>query len=956
MKHSLYLIFFFVFISISGYSQEKQDKKVTGTIIDIGTGAPIEGVTIYNKTSKIGTLSNTVGAFSITANKGDIIQFSIISYKIFSVTVDNSRVLAIKLESTTSQLNEVVLVGNRGSRRTKIESPVPVDVINVNSVGQSTAKPDLMSQLNMSVPSFNYNKQSGADGSDANDFASLRGLGFDQTLVLINGKRRHLSSFINQLGTRGRGNSGYDLNAIPENSIDRIEILRDGASAQYGSDAIAGVINIILKRNINQLRVDLGGSEYYDHKYNSLNAVDPSQYYTGTKFDGKTFTIGLNYGFPIGKDGGFFNIGANYIGQGKTFRQQPDTNLAANPQALHFNTIRRAFGDGSIQGAGFMVNSEIPLTKKTSLYFFGGYNYKLSNVYAYTRNGYSSSDSIKYPIDAQNHIIYVPSIMHTAKDGSVFYNPQEDVRVQDGSFSLGLKGEMGKNWNWDLNNVIGSNDFHYFGLGTFNASLSSPSLQASKNNFNDGGFSYLQNTLTADITRHYDDILEGFNLSFGAEYRYENYKIYAGEPDSYGNGGGTFLSGGIATPKASGSQGFPGFQPGDEVNAHRSNEGVYLDAALDFSKKWLVDGAIRFENYSDFGAVFTYKLASRYKLAPNFNLRGSISSGYRAPSLQQLNFSNTNTNFVGGILQLQKLIPNYSQIARAAGIPPLKQEQATNASLGFSWNPIAKFTMTIDGYWVKIKNRIVNTGTFDTTNAALKSYLKTNQIKGADFFVNAVNTTNYGVDIVLDYSTKWANQHFKALLAGNFQHINIDKINIPTELNQSYANQQAFYSTREQLFLKASAPAAKLSLGLEYGIDKFSIGSHITYFGKITTAGFGANSVPGAAPGGPGGAGISDTYNGWDPYIALDNGSKVVPEYFVFHGKVSTDLYVSFKFTKQLSAYLGVDNLFNVHPDQSFVPGARLNDAYGSESGGPFDSVQMGFNGTRIFSKLSFTF
>jgi len=947
------LLILFLFSSILAFSQTRE---ISGTILDQTTGAPLEGVVIFNKNSKAGVSSSSKGTYSIQAKNGDILQFSLISYKTNSVTVTNSDVIDIKLESNANLLGEVVSIGNRGSRRTKIESPVPVDVVTINQVGQTTAKPDLMSQLNQAVPSFNYNKQSGADGSDANDFASLRGLGFDQTLVLINGKRRHMSAFINQLGTRGRGNSGYDLNAIPEAAIDRVEILRDGASAQYGSDAIAGVINIILKKNIGQLKVDLGGSGYDDQKYNAANAVDPTQYYTGPKFDGKAFSLGLNYGIGIGKKGGFVNIGANYLVQEKTFRAQPDTNVSTNNKALPINSIRRAFGDGSISAAGFMFNSEIPLSPKTTFYAFGGYNYKLSSVYAYTRNLSRPSDSAKFPYDSQGNLVTINSIFRQSSDGTVYYNPQENVRIQDGSFAAGFRGTLGKDWTWDLGNVIGTNDFHYFGVGTFNASLLNTTTQSTKNEFNDGGFGYLQNTLTGDLSRHYDNVLKGFTLSLGAEYRYENYKIYAGEPDSYQNGGATYISFGVPVPKASGSQGYPGYQPSDVVNAHRSNIGFYLEGALDITDKWLLDGAIRLENYSDFGFVNTYKLATRYKVSSNFNLRGSVSTGYRAPSLQQLNFSNTNTNFVNGILQLQKLIPNYSPVARAAGIPALKQEESTNGSLGFAWNPLPHLTLTVDGYIVYIKNRVVNTGTFDSSISALKPILKAQNVIAADFFVNAVNTTNTGVDIVADYSRSWNKQHFKALLAGNIQNINIDKINIPAPLNNSYANQQAFYSTREQSFLKASAPKAKASLGLEYGMGKISGGTHITYFGKLTTQGFGYSSLPDAAPGGPGGTGISDSGNGWDPYVTTDDGKSVVPENFVFHGKITTDLYLSFKISKAFAAYLGCDNIFNVHPDQSVVPNARANSAYDSESGGPFDAVQMGFNGRRFFTKLSFTF
>ncbi len=217
----------------------------------------------------------------------------------------------------------------------------------------------------MAVPSFNYNKQSGADGSDAMDFASLRGLGYDQTLVLVNGKRRHLSAFISEFGTRGRGNGGTDLNAIPEAAIDRVEILRDGASAQYGSDAIAGVMNIILKKDVNKFYAVVGVSGYNDHKYNSLNTVDPSQYYTGSWIDGQTLKVDMNYGVPIGKNGGFLNIGANFLTIAKTFRALPDTNWTTNPNskkvAPWLADYRRAFGDGSITSGGAMYNLEIPI-------------------------------------------------------------------------------------------------------------------------------------------------------------------------------------------------------------------------------------------------------------------------------------------------------------------------------------------------------------------------------------------------------------------------------------------------------------------------------------------------------------------------------------------------------------------------------------------------------------------
>jgi iron complex outermembrane recepter protein len=229
-------------------------------------------------------------------------------------------------------------------------------------------------------------------------------------------------------------------------------------------------------------------------------------------------------------------------------------------------------------------------------------------------------------------------------------------------------------------------------------------------------------------------------------------------------------------------------------------------------------------------------------------------------------------------------------------------------------------------------------------------------VSSVQFFANAVNTTNTGVDVVLDYNKRIGRNRFKATLAGNIQNIAINKINIPAELNTSYVDQQAFFSTREQYFLKASAPRAKGTLALEYSIQKFAIGAHFTYFGKVTTQGFGYSSLPGAPDGGPGGAGISDQGLGWDPYVTTNDGKSVVPENFVHKGKVTSDGYLSYKVSKNLVWYAGVDNIFNVHPDLSIVPNARNASAYDSESGGPFDAVQMGFDGMRLYSKIVLNF
>ncbi len=928
---------------------------ITGKIIDSKTGLPVTGATVRIKSSRKGTSTNGEGVFKIQANSGDVLEVTNVGYKTQSVTVNGQSELSIPLELSTTELQEVVFVSNRGTPRSKTESPVPVDVVKINQVGETTAKPDLMSQLNMAVPSFNYNKQSGGDGSDAIDFASLRGLGFDQTLVLVNGKRRHLSAFVNEVGTRGRGNSGTDLNAIPEAAIDRVEILRDGASAQYGSDAIAGVINIILKKDINHLRVTGGWSGYDDHKYNTLNSVDPTQFYTGSQIDGKTYSLAADYGIALGKQGGFINIGANFMDQGKTFRAVPDTNIATNPNALPIDIWRRAFGDGSVISGGGMFNAELPIAgTKTTFYSFGGYNYKHSNVYAWTRSWGNPhrSQPTKFPTDENGNLIFVPSVMKVydptqgiLDTNNVYYNPQEDVYIKDVSLAVGFKGDLGKGWDWDFSNNVGYNDFHYWGNKTFNASLPLPE-QYTKTRFDDGGFSFLQNTANLDLSKRIGSIAEGLTLSLGGEFRYERYHLYAGEVDSYLAGGATLPDG---TAKASGSEGYPGYQPSDANIASRTNVSGYIDLALDVTHAWLIDVAERFENYSDFGFVATEKLATRYKLADNFNLRGSFSTGFRAPTLQQINFSNTNTNIINGNLVYSKLVPNYSSVARAAGIPKLTQETSTNASLGFSWKPVSNLTITIDGYTIAIKNRIVISGQYEagdsTLGEALNQALLSQGIQYAQFFANAVNTTNTGLDLVVDYTKRFGKSHFKALLAANFQKITINKINIPSTFTGTPSDSANFFSDREQYFLKASAPKSKWSLNLEYGTNKFAVGSHITRFGGLQTLGFGETSAPANAP---------DPYF---PYVTLDATGQTVPEIFNFRAKVTTDLYASYNITKQLTLTVGVDNIFNVHPDKSVVPGsvslATGSSSWGdSESGGPFDAVQMGFNGMRLFGKL----
>jgi iron complex outermembrane receptor protein len=920
------LLFTFILLTITPLLALAQKKTITGTVTDAANNAPMPGVSVHIKGSNLGTSTNAKGIFSISAAATDELVISYTGYKTSTVAINGRSKIDITLLSDVAQLNEVVLIGTRSAGRVKLETAVPVDIVNVGKAASVTGRMDITDILNYSAPSFNYNKQSGSDGADHVELGTLRGLGPDQTLVLVNGKRRHSTAFVSVFGTRGRGNSGVDLSSIPTASIDRIEILRDGASAQYGSDAIAGVINLVLKKSTGVFNANVGYSGYYDPAFNSGKSVVASQYPHGGTIDGNGITIDANYGLALGKNGGFINFTGDYAKNGKTFRQTHDT-TTSNPKALPINPYRRANGDGSAESGTFFFNHESPLAgTRTTLYSFGGYSYKASDDYAFTRN--FSGRPERFPTDNSGNIIPVNGIIFNTPDGESYYNPIIRTHNTDIAVAVGAKGTLGDAWDWDLSNNIGNNKFHFFGYKTFNASLG-----ADKTNFDDGGSEFLQNTSNLNINKHFGNVMQGLNLGFGGEYRYERYKIFSGEEASYKNYDPTGV-------KAAGSQGFPGYQPSDAVSAHRSVEGVYVDLEGDITKKWLVDFANRYEHYSDFGSNFNTKLATRYKITDNFNIRGSLGTGFRAPSLQQINYSSTFTNVQGTVISEVKIAPNYSPITKAAGIPNLKQEKSKNAGLGFTFKPLPELSFTVDGYYIKVTDRVVLSGQFsaddDTLDPTFTDALKNLHVSSAQFFANAVNTTNKGLDVVIEYNKTIGANRFRVLFTGNFQTMKIDKVNYPPILGTTPALRETFLSEREKKFILASAPPQKLSLNPEFSHKSFTVGTRFTYFGKVVIDGYGDGTT-------------------LTPTVPTDNGSAQLPDQYIYSGKVVSDLYFAYKVAKSVRLSIGADNIFNVHPDLAYVKGAK-GYAFNNEPSGPFDAVQMGENGRRLFARVGFTF
>jgi iron complex outermembrane recepter protein len=847
------------------------------SVVDAANNNPVENASIKIVGRNSGVSTNQLGTATLSATPGSKIQVSSVGYNSVTVTLGAELNVTIALVAASQDLSDVVVLGTRSAARSKTSTPVPVDVIKVNQVGLPTAKMDLTSILNQAAPSLNYNRQSGSDGADHVELATLRGLSPDHTLVLINGKRRHSTASVFLFGTRGKGSSGVDLNGLPKIAIDRVEILRDGASAQYGSDAIAGVINIIFKKDVNKWNINAGWSGYYDTKFNASKFNQGNQYVDEGKIDGQVFNFEASNGFAIGKNGGFASFGVNYTSQGKTFRQADTTDWKNNKETLPFlGTARRAFGDGSLNSFGTSYNLEIPIANtKTTIYSFATVNTKESEAYAYSRN--LSARPLRFPSDASGNPIFVPGIMQKTNDGETYYNPIIAANINDAAFSGGLKGKNNCGWDWDASLTTGKNDFQFIGRKTFNASLLG---NTTKNTFQDGGFRFRQTTVNVDFSKSFSKVASGLNVAFGAEYRHEKYRINAGEEASYKGYANAF-------DLAPGAQGFPGFNPAtDTLTATRYNFAAYADAELNISKNWLVNAAVRGENYSDFGGVVTYKLATRVKATDNLNIRGSYSTGFRAPSLQQINYGNTLTGFSAGQLVQQRVANNNSTLAQSAGIPKLKEETSQNASVGFAYKPAKNFTLTVDGYITKIKDRVVISGYFSqfdpTLPGNLTSALANLNVETVQFLTNAVNTTNTGIDILADYTKKWNDHAIKVLLAGNIQKAKINDINVPAALATTPLNRKTFFSDREETLMQASAPASKFNANVTYSRNKMAVGLNATLFGAIKIKGFGTET-----PDNP-------FYGGINPQTYISGTTTLIPEVFNYKQKVTVDLFGSY--------------------------------------------------------------
>lgn len=947
MKRMKLAFLFVLLVSFTGMAQE-----VTGTVYD-DQNAPLPGASVQVKGTTTGAITDFDGNYSIEASTGDVLVFSYVGFNTQEATVTGNT-LDVTLQAGL-ELENVVVVGSRNANRTSTDSPVPVDVLDVTELVQSAPQVTVTEILNYAAPSFTSNPQTISDGTDHIAPASLRGLGPDQVLVLINGKRRHKTGLVNVNGTFGRGSVGTDMTTIPSNSISRIEILRDGAAAQYGSDAIAGVINIVLKNTVNELQVDVNTGAHFTSEHSPQK-----------KIDGEKVSLGLNYGLPIGKDGGFINFTGNFNHRGWTNRMQewegtifnsynsiervaaadnydssllldddladifqyaPAAGIALNgdetkeqlqdilsadvteSELLARNLQRSDFnmrvGQSKLRGAQFFANLSIPLDENLEIYGFGGLSFKNGNAGGFYRlPNQSRTYSPAYP------------------NG---FLPEINSNIVDKSAAFGIKGMIG-DWNADFSNSYGKNEFMYYVTNSNNASLTnSTPFEA-----NSGGFNYSENTTNFDMSRFYEDTMAGLNIAFGAEYRVENYAIVAGEEASYtqyNNLGNphdptdpesVVPTDFFGNSRPGGIQVFPGFKPDNEVNAFRNTIAGYFDVEADFTESILLSGAVRYENFSDFGGTLNFKVATRLKISENFNFRGGGQTGFRAPSLHQIHYSSTSTLFVDGIPNEVGIFPNTSRVARLLGIEPLKEETSVGATAGFTARvPSANLKFTLDGFLINIDDRVILTGQFDDNgDAELANLFQQANATQAAFFTNSVDTQTKGLDFVVDHKANISdNVSLTNTLAMTVSETTVESVKVPEAIADAGLS-DTYFDPTSRIYLESAVPTTKgnLSHNLKVG-DNWSFFLRNGYFGEVREA-----------------------TNENDPTIDYTFGAKIV-----------TDLTIGYNFTDSAKLTIGANNLLDVYPDEN-------DPAFRSDGRFIYSrrSVQFGQNGRYVFGRLTF--
>ena len=689
---------------------------IRGRVVLQSDGSPLPGVTVSVDEWGLTTVTDADGQYTLNAagHSGSAkVTASLTGFQTRTATVDVPASGTMTQDfSLHVQFGQEITVGSRAIGAEE-EKAVPVDVITQERIetAPSTETNQILQKLS---PSFNFPRPTISDGSDTVRPATLRGLGPDQVLVMMNGKRRHASALVNANNTIGRGTSGVDLNAIPASAIESIEILRDSAAAQYGSDAIAGVINVVMKSSPEPLKVDVKAGET-------------------THNDGEMLNVAVSGGWALGR--GALFVAGEHRTRYDTNRANPDLRdqLAAG-DAGH-NIIQQPnthWGDSYARDLLLFTNFNMPMTAdgKQIFYAFGGYS---------LRHG-SAGGNYRRAIDANNWRNIYP----------LGFLPLIQPRVADTALTAGARGEL-TGWYYDLSAAYGRNKYAFYVTDSLNASLG-PNIPPNQTRFYAGTLGDKQLTANLDLTRRYSVGLAGpLNVAVGAEYRRDSFDEHAGEPNSYIYGGSPNQTGGRA---AAGAQVFPGFQPSNEVDVSRHSHAAYVDLEGDVLPKLRLGVAGRYENFSDFGSTTNGKVTARYEVVKPFILRASASTGFRAPSLNQSYWSAISTNFIlnsQGVVEAVQVgtFRVNAPISRALGARDLKPEKSKNYSGGFVWQPLSNLELTADYFHIDIDDRIVYSGNFNQD--AIKSILEPFGVGGVRFLTNAIDTETDGYDLVANY-------------------------------------------------------------------------------------------------------------------------------------------------------------------------------------------------------------
>ena len=818
------------------------------------------------------------------------------------------------------ELEKLVVLGSRFEERSVSDSPVPVDVITEEEI-VATGQTEVGRVIQELIPSFNFSSSTISDGTDALRPATLRGLGPDQVLVLVNGKRRHKSALIHVNTSVGRGTAGVDMNTIPVSSIKRIEVLRDGASAQYGSDAISGVVNIVLK-------------DGYDGKI----TASAGQLYEG---DGETLVASLNKGFSLG--------GESVVNVTLEVRDRKSSNRAGLMGDIQYRNsmCQDNIDDSPIGCLSDGAKSPLTLTDDSvndperdidrGVFRVGDADSTHVSFVANMRGPVDFMDGEVYSFfdlsvrDNQGGGFYRQNRNGGNPAGSDFpdgFLPLINTQVNDYAFGAGFEGDLTDSVKMDASYVVGGNTFAFEITDSQNASWVACREKEDKSgciegvdytgnaqtSADAGELKLFQHTVNLDFTSPFTF----GNFAWGGEYRREEYEIAAGERYSYED---YDMPGG----SPGGIQVFPGFKPSNEVSETRDAFSAYADAEFDVGEMLLLSPAVRYENYSDFGNTFNGKLSARAQLADSLALRGSASTGFRAPSMQQIYFNNTSTQFNQGVLRTVGTYRNDSDLAKAIGIPELKEETSRNFSAGFVFNPIPALTLTTDFYYITIDDRVILSGRIEDKEGipeVVRMALRANDAQG-QFFMNAADTTTKGVDIVASLDHSFADSStLRLVLAGTVNETEITDVNLPSDLPAS------LFTDQDRSIVEEWQPKDRFSLSGFYSKGFASLLVAVHRYGE---------------------------------YTVLDDGERQT-----YGAKYLTDASLSLDLGKVGTFKIGANNLFDVKPDKNKIGQGRGGTIYDHDdslivaSPGVFTysrrSVPFGFNGGYYYLAYEYSF